>query len=218
VVDRRYWIELTMGKDDGQGLKKIKLTGKHYVSLVDNSVGEVAYEDGSVVIIRPAGLHPPQNAYEPTVAAKRLYDDPTAIYDIQHDHFGLLLANNKVKKEEEDDIYVMYRDLWDWLFDDGLIKNADFGEKAYTLYKGLVKIEEVQRDEELIVFKLPKNYCHYAGMKGEDGGRFDKARWHLGYCLLKMDRMVEDGLLDPLSDEAVHKLGLAPADSPATGQ
>ena len=50
VVDRRYWMDLQENRDDVPGTKKIKLTGKHYISLLDNSHGEVVYDDSSAGI------------------------------------------------------------------------------------------------------------------------------------------------------------------------
>ena len=87
---------------------------------------------------------------------------------------------------------------------DGLVRYE--GGNAYNIYKGLVRIDVVQQDPELVVFKLPKKYCHYAGIKGDDTKKGVAARWHEGFVVLKMERMVEDALLEPLPEEAVRKL------------
>jgi hypothetical protein len=208
VFAKRYWSELE--KD-----KKITMTGKYYSSHLDGSRGEVVYDEPSgVVIIRPESWPPQAPLTAAGVAVNRLYPDEYQIYGINEKHFGLMVANGTAKKEDIDDTYVMSAEYWDALRQDLLIKRES--GNLYVIYKNLMKIEVLEQTWDMVVFKVPKKYCQFPGIAKTDEHPGTPPRWHEGFCVLKMDRMVQDALLEPLSEADVQKM-LNPAPSTGTG-
>jgi hypothetical protein len=208
VFAKRYWSELE--KD-----KKITMTGKFYASHLDGSRGQVVLDEPSgVVIVRPESW-PPQAPLEAAgVAVNRLYPDEYQIYGINEKHFAQMVANSTAKKEDIDDTYVMSADYWDALRQDMLIKKES--GNSYMIYKNLMKIEVLEQTWDMVVFKVPKKYCQFPGIAKNEDRPATPPRWHEGFCVLKMGSMVQEALLEPLSEADVQKM-LSPAPVVGTG-
>jgi hypothetical protein len=179
----------------GMGAKAFKFTE-------NGARGEVILEDrfsGHVVIIKMnVSNWPPQPPYVPSIAFKRLYPEFNVVYNIHKSHLMDLVANKKAKADEIDRTFVMHAGYWDWLVDrEKLIKTGE-GNKTFTFYKGLIKGDILERKETdeggVVVFRTAEKYCHCPGNK-EAG---IKDHWHEGYCVLPINKMVQEALLTPL--------------------
>jgi hypothetical protein len=195
LVSASFWEEMK------EKLRvKIAKDRVHFQFTGTYSNGEIVYEDPAVVIFKlPVGW-PPTAPQQPSLGAARLYPDGGRIYYINKNHLNQLIANKvKVKEDEIDRVFVISKSYYNFLFDDKLIKTD--GNKL-TFFHELIRADILTRDDDLIVFRMPENYCHFPGEEVDEGGEQPRKiapYWHEGYISLKIGQKVQDALLRPLS-------------------
>jgi hypothetical protein len=194
LVNRKFWEnQVKRQKLD------VSSDGSSFRFVVDGSRGDVVYRDREVLIVRMLGW-PPTAPQEPGLGVSRIYVEEEAIYRVQKHHLDQLVAAHKARPEDEDRLYVIHTPYWDRLVDDRLVRTRD-GSRGFVFYRDLVKGDVIAKDEELVVLRVADKYCYCPG--DEELGI--KARWHEGFCVLRIDRMVQDALLEPLPEERLKK-------------
>jgi hypothetical protein len=213
VVNQSYWEKLINKQVD------LYPDGKTFRFVKDSMRGEIVYSDREVLIVRVNEW--PPTPLGPSVSADRIYPKAKSIYHIQKNHLADLLADKaltgtkKLKADEMERVYVMRTPYWDLLAHQFVI-HSDSSRGTFTFYKEpmvLIKGDVISRTEELVVFRVAEKYCHCAG----DRDTGVKDRWHEGFCVLKIDRMAQDALLEPLAESRLAEF-LKPVAAAAAGQ
>jgi len=205
LVNQAYWDNLTT---KGKDRVELDADGRGFRFVQDFTRGDIVYSDREVLIVRLPDWPPPPLG--PSVSIDRIYPDPV-IYRIQKNHFADLLADKdltgtkKLKADEIDRVYAVRTAFWDLLAHQKVVF-PDSSRGTFTFYGDLVKGDVISRTEELVVLRVAEKYCHCPGDK--DLGI--PAGWHEGFCVLRIDRVAQDALMEPLSEVRVKEF-LKPA-------
>jgi hypothetical protein len=196
LVNQSYWEKLIK--------KQVEVSHdeKNFRFKSDFTRGQIVFSDEKVLIVLLNGW--PPNLAGPSVGMERLYPDDATIYHVQSHHLAELQADKgltgtkKVKAEEADRLYTVRTSRWDLMIQHKVVK-TDSGKGTFTFgclgFPDLIKGDMISRNEDMVVFRVAEKYCHCYG--DQDLGIRD--HWHEGFIVLKIGRMVQDALMEPLS-------------------
>ena len=218
LINDAYWEKLTKG---ARQQIEVYPDGKSFRFSSDFSHGDIVHSDRDVHIVRISSW-PPGTTDKPSLGIERMYSDDKTIYRVHKNHFADMLtdktlaSSKKLKADEIDRVYAMHTSYWDLLTHQKLLY-PDSSRGSFTFYKKgfeLVRGDIISANDEMVVFRVAEKYCHCPG-----DGNGVKDHWHEGFCLLKMDNMVQDSLLAPVSlSDARLKEYLKPAAAASAGQ